>query len=146
MQHRNIAMVVAIVATIVAVILISGYALNPFISNSQPAPQVTVTEKTTVMPSPSPSENTASKDEVFAQAYTADYKQQFGETPSDALVIDVTEIAKSSCVYLKSHTWEKFKREMAKVIVSASSDNDVRTRLAWSIGYAVGFYCPEYVQ
>ena len=145
MQHRNIAMVVAIVATIVAVILISGYTLNPFISNSQPAPQVTVTEKTTVMPSPSPSENTASKDEVFAQAFTADYEQQFGETPSDALVINVTEIAKSSCVYLKSHTWEKFKREMAKVIVSASSDNDVRTRLAWSIGYAVGFYCPEYV-
>ena len=41
---------------------------------------------------------------MFAQAYTADYEQQFGETPSDALVIDVTEIAKSSCVYLKSHT------------------------------------------
>ena len=146
MQHRNIAMVVAIVATIVAVILISSYTLNPFISNSQPAPQVTVTEKTTVMPSPSPSENTASKDEVFTEAFSADYKQQFGETPSSALVVDVTEIAKSSCVYLKSHTWEKFKREMTKVIVSASSDNDVRTRLAWSIGYAVGFYCPEYVQ
>ena len=146
MQHRNIAMVVAIVATIVAVILISGYALNPFISNSQPAPQVTVTEKTTVMPSPSPSENTASKDEVFTEAFSADYEQQFGETPSDALVIDVTEIAKSSCVYLKSHTWDEFKKEMAKVIVSASSDNDVRTRLAWSIGYGVGFYCPEYVQ
>ena len=145
MQHRNIAMVVAIVATIVAVILISGYTLNPFISNSQPAPQVTVTEKTTVMPSPSPSENTASKDEVFTEAFSADYEQQFGETPSSALVVDVTEIAKSSCTYLQSHTWEKFKREMAKVIVSASSDNDVRTRLAWSIGYAVGFYCPEYV-
>ena len=146
MQHRNIAMVVAIVATIVAVILILGYTLNPFISNSQPAPQVTVTEKTTVMPSPSPSENTASKDEVFTEAFSADYKQQFGETPSSALVVDVTEIAKSSCVYLQSHTWDEFKEEMAKVIVSASSDNDVRTRLAWSIGYAVGFYCPEYVQ
>ena len=146
MQHRNIAMVVAIVATIVAVILISVYILNPFISNSQPAPQVTVTEKTTVMPSPSPSENTASKDEVFTEAFSADYEQQFGKTPSDALVVDVTEIAKSSCVYLKSHTWEKFKREMAKVIVSVSSDNDVRTRLAWSIGYGVDFYCPEYVQ
>lgn len=145
MQHRNIAMVVAIVATIVAVILISGYTLNPFISNSQPAPQVTVTEKTTVMPSPSPSENTASKDEVFTEAFSADYKQQFDNTPSNSLVLDIIEIAKSSCVYLKSHTWEKFKREMAKVIVSASSDNDVRTRLAWSIGYAVGFYCPEYV-
>ena len=145
MRHRNIAMVVAIVATIVAVILISGYTLNPFISNSQPAPQVTVTEKTTVMPSPSPSEDSTSKDEVFAQAFTADYKQQFGETPSSAFVVDVTEIAKSSCTYLQSHTWDEFKREMAKVIVSASSDNDVRTRFAWSIGYGVGFYCPEYV-
>ena len=146
MQHRNIAMVVAIVATIVAVILISGYTLNPFISNSQPAPQVTVTEKTTVMPSPSPSENTASKDEVFTEAFSADYKQQFGNTPSNNLVLDIIEIAKSSCTYLQSHTWDEFKKEMAKVIVSASSDNDVRTRLAWSIGYAVGFYCPEYVQ
>ena len=145
MQHRNIAMVVAIVATIVAVILISGYTLNPFISNSQPAPQVTVTEKTTVMPSPSPSENTASKDEVFTEAFSADYKQQFGNTPSNSLVLDTIEIAKSSCTYLQSHTWDEFKEEMAKVIVSASSDNDVRTRLAWSIGYAVGFYCPEYV-
>ena len=138
-------MVVAIVATIVAVILILGYTLNPFISNSQPAPQVTVTEKTTVMPSPSPSENTASKDEVFTEAFSADYKQQFGNTPSNSLVLDTIEIAKSSCTYLQSHTWDEFKEEMAKVIVSASSDNDVRTRLAWSIGYAVGFYCPEYV-
>ena len=146
MQHRNIAMVVAIVATIVAVILISGYTLNPFISNSQPAPQVTVTEKTTVMPSPSPSENTASKDEVFTEAFSADYKQQFGNTPSNSLVLDIIEIAKSSCTYLQSHTWDEFKKEMAKVIVSASSNNDVRTRLAWSIGYGVGFYCPEYVQ
>ena len=137
---------IKLAAAIVATILISGCTLNPFISNSQPAPQVTVTEKATVMPSSSPSEDTTSKDEVFAQAYTADYEQQFGETPSDALVLDVTEIARSSCVYLKSHTWEKFKREMAKVIVSASSDRDVRTRLAWSIGYGVGFYCPEYVQ
>ena len=146
MQHRNIAMVVAIVATIVAVILISGYTLNPFISNSQPAPQVTVTEKTTVMPSPSPSENTASKDEVFTEAFSADYKQQFGNTPSNSLVLDIIEIAKSSCTYLQSHTWDEFKKEMAKVIVSTSSNNDVRTRLAWSIGYGVGFYCPEYVQ
>ena len=146
MQHRNIAMVVAIVATIVAVILISGYTLNPFISNSQPAPQVTVTEKTTVMPSPSPSENTASKDEVFTEAFSADYKQQFGNTPSNSLVLDIIEIAKSSCTYLQSHTWDEFKKEMAKVIVSASSNNDVRTRLAWSIGYGVGLYCPEYVQ
>ena len=146
MQHRNIAMVVAIVATIVAVILISGYTLNPFISNSQPAPQVTVTEKTTVMPSPSPSENTASKDEVFTEAFSADYKQQFGNTPSNSLVLDIIEIAKSSCTYLQSHTWDEFKKEMAKVIVSASSNNDVRTRLAWSIDYGVGFYCPEYVQ
>ena len=146
MRHRNIAMVVAIVATIVAVILISGYTLNPFISNSQPAPQVTVTEKTTVMPSPSPSENTASKDEVFTEAFSADYKQQFGNTPSNSLVLDIIEIAKSSCTYLQSHTWDEFKKEMAKVIVSASSNNDVRTRLAWSIGYGVGFYCPEYVQ
>ena len=146
MRHRNIAMVVAIVATIVAVILISGYTLNPFISNSQPAPQVTVTEKTTVMPSPSPSENTASKDEVFTEAFSADYKQQFGNTPSNSSVLDIIEIAKSSCTYLQSHTWDEFKKEMAKVIVSASSNNDVRTRLAWSIGYGVGFYCPEYVQ
>ena len=146
MRHRNIAMVVAIVATIVAVILISGYTLNPFISNSQPAPQVTVTEKTTVMPSPSPSENTASKDEVFTEAFSADYKQQFGNTPSNSSVLDIIEIAKSSCTYLQSHTWDEFKKEMAKVIVSASSNNDVRTRFAWSIDYGVGFYCPEYVQ
>ena len=145
MRHRNIAMVVAIVATIVAVILISGCTLNPFISNSQPAPQVTVTEKTTVMPSPSPSENTASKDEVFTEAFSADYKQQFGNTPSNSLVLDIIEIAKSSCTYLQSHTWDEFKKEMAKVIVSASSDNDVRTRLAWSIGYGVGFHCPDQV-
>ena len=145
MQHRNIAMVVAIVATIIAVILISGYTPDPSISNSQPAPQVTVTEKTTVMPSPSPSENTSSKDEVFTEAFSADYKQQLGNTPSNSLVLDIIEIAKSSCTYLQSHTWDEFKQAMAKVIVSASSDNDVRTRLAWSIGYAVGFYCPEYV-
>ena len=143
MQHRNIGMVVAIVATV----LLAGCAANPFTSVQQPAPQASNSVPQVTVPAPaSPSEDTTSKDEVFAQAYTADYGQQFGETPSDALVVDVTEIAKSSCVYLKSHTWEKFKREMAKVIVSASSNNDVRTRLAWSIGYGVGFYCPEYVQ
>ena len=143
MQHRNIGMVVTIVATV----LLAGCAANPFTSVQQPAPQASNPAPQITVPAPaSPSEDSTSKDEVFAQAYTADYEQQFGETPSDALVVDVTEIAKSSCVYLKSHTWEKFKREMAKVIVSASSDNDVRTRLAWSIGYGVGFYCPEYVQ
>ena len=147
MQHRNIAMVVAIVATILAAIVLASCAANPFTSVQQPAPQASnPAPQITVSAPASPSADTADQDAVFAQAYTADYEQQFGETPSDALVIDVTEIAKSSCVYLKSHTWEKFKREMAKVIVSASSDNDVRTRLAWSIGYAVGFYCPEYVQ
>ena len=142
MQHRNIGMVVTIVATI----LLAGCAANPFASVLQPAPQASNPAPQITVPAPaSPSEDSTSKDEVFAQAFTADYEQQFGETPSSALVVDVTEIAKSSCVYLKSHTWEKFKREMAKVIVSASSDNDVRTRLAWSIGYGVGFYCPEYV-
>ena len=143
MQHRNIAVVVTIVATV----LLASCAANPFTSVQQPAPQASnPAPQITVPASASPSADTADQDAVFAQAFTADYEQQFGETPSDALVVDVTEIAKSSCVYLKSHTWEKFKREMAKVIVSASSDNDVRTRLAWSIGYAVGFYCPEYVQ
>lgn len=143
MQHRNIGMVVTIVATV----LLAGCAANPFASVQQPAPQASSPAPQITVPAPaSPSEDDTSKDEVFAQAFTADYEQQFGETPSSALVVDVTEIAKSSCVYLKSHTWEKFKREMTKVIVSASSDNDVRTRLAWSIGYAVGFYCPEYVQ
>ena len=143
MQHRNIRAVVTIVATV----LLAGCTANPFTSVQQPAPQASSPTPQITVPAPAPpSEDTASKDEVFAQAFIADYEQQFGETPSDALVLDVTEIAKSSCVYLKSHTWEKFKREMAKVIVSASSDHDVRTRLAWSIGYAVGFYCPEYVQ
>ena len=143
MQHRNIGMVVSIVATV----LLAGCAANPFTSVQQPAPQASSPAPQITVPAPaSPSADTADQDAVFAQAYAADYEQQFGETPSDALVIDVTEIAKSSCVYLKSHTWEKFKRKMAKVIVSASSDNDVRTRLAWSIGYGVGFYCPEYVQ
>ena len=143
MQHRNIGMVVTIVATI----LLAGCAANPFTSVQQPAPQASNPAPQITVPAPaSPSADTADQDAVFAQAYTADYEQQFGETPSSALVVDVIEIAKSGCVYLKSHTWEKFKREMAKVIVSASSDNDVRTRLAWSIGYAVGFYCPEYVQ
>ena len=143
MQHRNIGMVVTIVATV----LLAGCAANPFTSVQQPAPQASNPAPQITVPAPaSPSADTADQDVVFVQAFTADYEQQFGEAPSSALVIDVTEIAKSSCVYLKSHTWEKFKREMAKVIVSASSDNDVRTRLAWSIGYAVGFYCPEYVQ
>lgn len=143
MQRRNIGMVVTIVATI----LLAGCAANPFTSVQQPAPQASNPAPQITVPAPaSPSADTADQDAVFAQAYTADYEQQFGETPSSALVVDVTEIAKSSCVYLKSHTWEKFKREVAKVIVSASSDNDVRTRLAWSIGCAVGFYCPEYVQ
>ena len=143
MQHRNIGRVVTIVATI----LLAGCAANPFASVQQPAPQASNPAPQITAPAPaSPSEDNTSKDEVFAQAYTADYEQQFGETPSSTLVVDVTEIAKSRCVYLKSHTWEKFKREMAKVIVSASSDNDVRTRLAWSICYAVGFYCPKYVQ
>ena len=143
MQHRNIGAVVTIVATV----LLAGCAANPFTSVPQPAPQASnPAPQITVSAPASPSADTADQDAVFAQAFITDYEQQFGETPSDALVLDVTEIAKSSCVYLKSHTWEKFKREMAKVIVSASSDNDVRTRLAWSIGYAVGFYCPEYVQ
>ena len=137
---------IKLAAAIVATILISGCTLNPFVSQQQPAPQVTVTEKTTVMPSPSLSEDTASKDEVFTEAFSADYKQQFGNTPSNSLVLDIIEIAKSSCTYLQSHTWEKFKKEMAKLIVSVSTDQDVRTRLAWSIGYGVGFYCPEYVQ
>lgn len=132
---------------ILAATALAGCAANPFTSVQQPAPQASNPAPQITVPAPaSPSADTADQDAVFAQAYTADYEQQFGETPSDALVTDVTEIAKSSCVYLKSHTWEKFKREMAKVIVSASSDNDVRTRLAWSIGYGVGFYCPEYVQ
>ena len=143
MQHLS-KMAVAILA---ATVLLAGCAANPFTSVQQPAPQASNPAPQITVPAPaSPSADTADQDAVFAQAYTADYEQRFGETPSDALVVDVTEIAKSSCVYLKSHTWEKFKREMAKVIVSASSDNDVRTRLAWSIGYAVGFYCPEYVQ
>ena len=143
MQHLS-KMAVAILA---ATVLPAGCVANPFTSVQQPAPQASNPAPQITVPAPaSPSEDNTNKDEVFAQAYTADYGQQFGETPSDALVVDVTEIAKSSCVYLKSHTWEKFKREMAKVIVSASSDRDVRTRLAWSIGYGVGFYCPEYVQ
>ena len=137
---------IKLAAAIVATILISGCTLNPFISNSQPAPQVTVTEKATVMPSPSPSEDTTSKDEVFARAYASDYEQQFGDTPSNSLTLDIIEIAKSSCTYLQSHSWDEFKQAMAKVIVSSSDDKDVRTRLAWSIGYGVGFYCPEYVQ
>lgn len=143
MQHLS-KMAVAILAVTV---LLAGCAANPFASVLQPAPQASSpAPQITVSAPATPGEDNTDKDKVFAQAFTADYEQQFGETPSSALVVDVTEIAKSSCVYLKSHTWEKFKQEMAKVIVSASSDNDVRTRLAWSIGYAVGFYCPEYVQ
>ena len=62
MRHRNIAMVVAIVATIVAVILISGYTLNPSISNSQP-PAAPSSQVTTV------SEPESSPQSVFAQAF-----------------------------------------------------------------------------
>lgn len=138
MRHRNIAMVVAIVATIVAVILISGYTLNPLISNSQP-PAAPSSQVTTV------SEPESSPQSVFAQAFSGDYYERFGFYPNNKLIANVESFGITACQALESGTltWN----EVTAVVIESGKglSETAMERHVFSLGYSIGFHCPDQV-